>query len=99
MDGIYVDVNVPPMELTTHETTRAYVAHTIGAFRVDTITYRGGDISTRSQTCSRAGTRRSPHSPTPTGDGIFTLPELVTLTRTVPYAKFSPRADPNRRGR
>jgi hypothetical protein len=33
LKGIEIDVNVPPMDLTTHATTFAYVAWTIGAER------------------------------------------------------------------
>jgi len=67
LKGIEIDVNVPPMDLTTHETTFAYVAWTIGAYRVDSITYRGGDEGQRTRlTCSNAGTRTCRRSPTPT---------------------------------
>jgi hypothetical protein len=100
MKGIDVDVNVPPMDLTTHETTFAYVAWTIGAFRIDTITFRGGDDGQRkvADVLERWYTDVPALADFDT-DGIFPIPELVTLMRTTPYALFAPYADPSKRRR
>ncbi len=45
VDGVSVDVNVPPKDVVLEQPATAYVAHTIGAFRIDTISYRGGKLA------------------------------------------------------
>ena len=88
------------MGLTTHETTFAYVAHTIGTFRIDTITYRGGDEDQRKvATLLERFYAEVPALADPDGDGIFTIPELVTLMRATRSASFHPRTDPSLRRR
>jgi len=88
------------MDLVTHETTLAYVAHTIGAYRIDSITYRGGDDGQRAAAdLLESWYANVPALADPDTDGIFPVPELATLMRAVPYATFAPYADPRQRRR
>jgi hypothetical protein len=98
LTGIYIDVNVPPQDLRTHETTLAYVARSIGAFRIDTITYRGGDDDQRVVAdVLEQWYANVPALANPDTDGIFPIPELIALMRITPYATFAPYADPSKR--
>jgi hypothetical protein len=96
LDGVYVDVNVPPRDLSFDQATTAYVASVIGAFRIDVITYRGGTLD------SVADLLDLFYSDVPAladtdSDGIFTIPELVVLLRASPLGAFHPMADPDKR--
>jgi hypothetical protein len=96
MDGVYVELNVPQSDLSLDETTTSYAASIIGPFRIDVITYRGGNLG------SVADLLDDFYSDVPAladtdSDGIFTIPELVALLRASPLASFHPWADPSKR--
>lgn len=96
MDGVYVEVNVPPRDLTLEETTTSYVASVIGAFRIDVVTYRGGNLSSVAAVLDRFYSDVPALADTDS-DGIFPVPELVVLLRASPHASFHPMADPSKR--
>jgi hypothetical protein len=98
MDGVFVEVNVPQTDLSFDTPTLAYVASIIGAFRIDVITYRGGELGSVAEVLDRFYSE-VPALADPDSDGVFTIPELVVLLRASPLAVFHPWADPSKRSR
>jgi hypothetical protein len=96
MDGVYAEVDVPQNDLSFEKTTTSYVASIIGAFRVDVITYRGGNLGSVADVLDRVYSDVPALADTDS-DGIFTIPELVALLRASPLASFHPWADPSKR--
>jgi hypothetical protein len=78
------------------EPATAYVAHTIGAFRIDTIGYRGGKLAAVADLLEHFYCD-VPALADVDGDGIFTIAELVALLRVSRSASFSAWADPRMR--
>ena len=95
LDGVYVEVDVPQDDLSL-DTTPAYVASIIGPFRIDVITYRGGNLGAVADLLGQVYSD-APALADTDSDAIFTIPELVVLLRASPLASFHPWADPSKR--
>ncbi|CAA9508519.1 MAG: hypothetical protein AVDCRST_MAG85-2196 [uncultured Solirubrobacteraceae bacterium] len=96
VDGLYIDVNTPPNDLIMDSSIFAHANGILGAFRIDTISYRGGKLDPVADLLKRFYVE-VPALANPDSDGIFTIPELVTLLRLSPAGSFHAFADPAKR--
>ena len=96
IDGVNIEVNVPPNDLVMEPTTLAYVNGVLGATRIDTISYRGGLLNAVADVLHRFYADVPALADTDS-DGIFPIPELVTLIRAAEGGSFPPWADPSKR--
>ena len=96
VEGLRVDVNTPPKDLMIEPEVLAYVRATLGAVRIDTITYRSGLLGAVAELLDRFYADVPALADTD-ADGIFTIPELVTLLRASRGGAFHAWADPSKR--
>lgn len=96
MKRVSVEVDVAAEEMIFEPGEVAYVEAVVGPFRLDTIRYRAGAQPLVADLLDRCYSQAKALAD-PDADGIFPIPELVSLMRSMPESTFHPWADPTER--
>lgn len=96
MERVYLEVDVPSTDVSFEPGEVAYVEAVVGPFRLDTITYHGGTLHQVADFLARCYSQVTALADNDT-DGIFPIPELVHLMRSLGETAFHPWADPAKR--